>query len=310
MSIKRNAIVLLAAAGLGGCVWTSEGGFTQRYESDWEGTAHSEPDSWDGEPIRIVGDGGRIVIVGVEGKRNISLATRFSAGARDEADAEAAFRDTAASLSIELREDTWFVECNEAQETHGSVVPSSTGCVDMAIEVPAGNESAPLSLSATTSFGGIHASGLIVESLSLRAPFGLVADVTPVDGATMSLFGESLVSGMCNSILRVPSDTAFESLSLSVSRAESLPYVGGDPDNSDFWLESVVRGFDDAPDLPRQSSSLEWTREASGAQVETATVHASIGKAVVTTGAVPDPYGLTLCAYLELGNGPQTSDPG
>ena len=310
MSVKRNIAFLLAVSGLGGCVWTSEGGFTQRYESDWEGSTQSVPNTWNGEPILVVGDGGRVVIVGVEGKRNISLATRFSAGARNPADAEAAFQDTAASLSIELYDGTWFVECNEAQETHGSAVPSSTGCVDMVVEVPAGSEATPLSLRASTTHGGIHASGLTVESLSLRAPFGLVADVTPVDGANISLFGVSLVSGMCNSILRVPADTAFESLSLSVGKADRLSHVGDDPNNADFWLESVLRGFEDAPEFPRQSPSLEWSRDASGAQAESATVHASIGKAVVTTGDVPDPYGLTLCAYHELGSGPQTSDPG
>lgn len=284
----------------GGCVWTSDGGLTQRYVSDWQGTAESEPGSWAGEPIIVQGDSGGLVLVGVPGKQNITAHAYLSAGARNPEDAEAAFVDVAESLSIELRDGTWWVQCNEAQADHGSAVSSSTGCDEMVVELPAGSEGMPISVWANTDFGGIHASGLVVEDLDLRAPFGLVADVEPVGGATLRLWGESLVSGMCSSWLRVPEATGFEALSLEVQRPD-LRYNGVDPNDPQWWLQVEVRGMPDAPPTEPFQGSLEWEREqAEGALVQSATVRASLGKAILTTGEVPAADTLTLCASRDL----------
>jgi hypothetical protein len=300
--LRSAQCLALLASILTGCVWTSDGGFTERYVSDWEGTVQSEPGSWAGEPIVIAGNGGQVTIVGVEGRTNISLTARFSAGARSQADAEAAFVDVHESLSIELRDGAWLVECNEARETHGSAVPSATGCAAMVLEIPAGSEIQPLSLRAWTSFGGIHASGIVVEELDLEAPMGLVADVVPTDDSTLRLWGGDLVSGMCSSWLRVPEDTGFGSIELTVAGAES-DYVGDDPDDPEFWLEVGIRGFDDAPTLPSRTGHTTWSRDTDGPFVESAIVRADLGKAIVTTDAVPDADGATLCASWELGEG-------
>lgn len=301
--MRRLAASLLGVwATISGCVWTSDGGITQRYVSDWEGSLHGEQGSWDGEPILIAGDDGPVTIVGVEGRDFISVHARFSAGARDAADAEAAFVDVHESLTIEMLDGFWRVQCNEARRTHGSVVPNATGCAEMIVEVPAGSEDMPLSLRAWTSFGGIHASGVVVDELDLRAPFGLVADVTPVDGARLRLWGEDLVSGMCSSWLRVPEDTGFGSASLSVAGAHH-GHVGSDPDDPAFWLEVGIRGFDDAPVIPSHTGETTWTRDAGGALVESAIVRADLGKAILTTGPVPEADDLTLCASYELGDG-------
>lgn len=295
------------ALSLSGCVWTSDGGVTQRYVSDWEGSAQSEAGSWDGEPIIVLGDGGSLTIIGVEGLEHIAVTARFSAGARSEADAEAAFVDVHESLAIELRSGSWVVECREARETHGSVVPAATGCDEMTIEVPAGSEGVPLSLRARTSFGGIHASGLVVDDLDLEAPFGLVADVVPVDGASLRLWGKDLVSGMCSSWLRVPEDTGFEAVELSVAGAHH-GHVGSDPDDPEFWLEVAIRGFADAPALTPRTGETTWSRDSAGALVESAVVRADLGKAILTTQSVPGADELTLCASRELGEGWETPE--
>ena len=287
-------------------MWTSDGGIGARYESDWTATVSSPAGSYAGEPIVVDAEGG-VTIVGVAGLDQITVRARYYAGARNAADAEASYADTRDATTVQLRDGTWFVECGQASQTHGSVVPSGTGCAEMDIEVPAGTVDAPLSLSAHTSFGGIHAAGLVVDDLHLRAPFGLVADVVPVDDADLSLYGEDLVSGMCSSWLRVPEDTAFDSVALEVSAAD-LYYVGDDPDNERLRLQVQIEGFADRPALAPFTGSYEWSRQAPGAQVASARIRADLGKAIVTSGEVPDPDVLTLCAWSELGNGFQTPE--
>ena len=68
-----------------------------------------------------------------------------------------------------------------------------------------------------------------------------------------------------------------------------------------FSAEVSAFGFEDAPDIPRRTGEYAWSREASGARVETARLVADIGKAILTTGSVPDADELSLCEYLELG---------
>ncbi len=298
--------VLACFVPLGGCVWTSDGGVGARYESDWTATVSSPVGTYAGEPIVIDGEG-PVTIVGVEGLREITVRARYYAGARSVADAEASYLDTREATTVALRDGSWVVTCGQASQSHGTVVPSATGCAEMWIEVPAGSADAPLSLRAQTSFGGIHASGLVVDDLDLRAPFGLVADVVPVDDADLSLYGEDLVSGMCSSWLRVPEDTAFEHVALEVGAAD-LYYVGNDPDDEALWLQVQIEGFADRPELAPFTGSYEWERVASGAQVASATIRADLGKAIVTSGEVPDADVFSLCAWSELGNGTQTPE--
>lgn len=178
----------------------------------------------------------------------------------------------------------------------------------MVVVVPRGTSVAPVSVRATTTFGGIHASELTVADVDLHAPFGLVADVEPVDGATLRLWGDDdLVSGMCSSWLRIPADTALAEARLDVGSAD-LGHVGSDPDNREFWLEVDIRGFSDAPVLEARTAETTWSRPGSGAQVQEVIVHADIGKAILTTEPVPSPDELTLCASYELGNGWGTPD--
>jgi hypothetical protein len=307
MFLRASALTLATSCLLSGCVWTSDGGITARYESDWVGSLQTAEGSWQGEPIVIDAEGD-LTVIGVPDQDFITLTSRFVAGARDRDDAEAAFEDVYDALDLELVDGTWRIVCNEAEETHGSVVPSSTGCADMVVEIPAGTTDRPLSVTATTEFGGVHASGLTVQQLDLEAPFGVVADVEPVDDSMLRLWGDDdLVSGMCNSWLAVPPDTSFGTVTLDVGKAD-LEYVGSDPDDPEFWLEVDIRGFDDAPALPPRTPETTWSRTGDGAQVEAATVHAAIGKSILTTGPVPSPDELSLCATYELGSGWGTPD--
>lgn len=304
-SLRSCVAIGLIALG-SGCVWTSDGGVAARYESEWADVVESDTGSYAGEPIYVRGKG-PLTIVGVPGLDSISVRARFYAGARDPQDAESAFEDLPGALAVERRDGAWFVTCGQASRTFGSVTPSSTGCAEMYVEVPAGSEQSPLSLHAKTTFGGIHASGLVVQDLMLRAPFGLVADVEPVDGATLALFGEDLVNGMCSSWLRVPDDTAFEEAAL-VSDGTDRGYSGNDPNDRQFWFQVQIEGFDDAPLLPDHTESYDWSREAPGAQVEHVNIRADLGKAILTSGHVPSADAFTLCASLELGQGSSTPE--
>jgi len=244
---------------------------------------------------------GRVTIVGVPERDSISVRARFYAGARDDADAEDAFDDAHEQLTVALHDGVWRIDCPGAADDHGSAVASATGCSEMVIEVPTGSADQPLVINAATRAGGIHLSNVVVEGLSLRSSFGLVADVVPVDGAAIELVGRDLVSGMCSTWLRVPEDTAFDDVTLKVSSAEHR-----DPDNvhadPDYWLEVDIRGFSDAPEIERRVGEYEWTREAPGPRVESARLVADIGKAILTTGAVPASDELSLCEYWELGD--------
>lgn len=306
LSRARFATPLVLSLVPAACVWTSDGGFAQRHESSWEASVASAPGSFAGEPIVVQGEGD-VTIVGVAGLDHVRVTAGFYAGANDDDDAEAAFRDVATQLSITTWQDVWLVQCNQAAADHGSAVASATGCSHMRIEVPQGTREAPLVLTASTDFGGIHLSQVVVEGLSLRAPFGLVADVVPTHGAAMEIVGDDdLVSGMCSSWLRVPSGTAFDALTMSVSQLER-GYVGDDPDDPQFWLQVQLEGFDDAPKLADHTRSWSGALAGSGARVELATVHADLGKAIVTTGEVPAAAG-NLCASLSLPGGWQTPE--
>lgn len=280
-------------------MWTSDGGFAPRHESDFHPAVESRAGSFAGEPIAF-STHGDVEIIGVPGRDSISVRARFYAGARDDLDAHAAFADASSELSVELIDGVWRIDCPGAAQDHGSAVASGTGCTEMSIEVPTGSVDEPLVLLGSTHGGGIHVSNVVVEGVDLASSFGLVADVTPVDGAAIELAGRDLVSGMCSTWLRVPEDTAFDELSLSVSSAKyrDPDDVPADPDN---WLEVDIRGFSDAPRIPRRTGEYAWSRDAAGARVASASVIADIGKAIVTTGPVPASDELSLCEYWELG---------
>ena len=123
----------------------------------------------------------------------------------------------------------------------------------------------------------------------------------PVDGASLEVIGDpDLDAGMCSTWLRVPEDTAFDDVSLEVFTAKRRDPEDG-PDNPKYWLEVDIRGFDDAPSIPRQTAEYAWSRNAAGPRVESAHVAADIGKAILTTGEVPPADASTLCEQWELG---------
>lgn len=295
---RSIGVVLLAASVLGGCVWTSDGGITGRVESDWEAEIASVEGSWDGTPITISSDGGSVQVIGRADLDRIRVRARFVAGANSSEDAEAAFRDMEQQLTIEHSEAGWSITCPEPLETHGSAVPSSTGCASLVVEVPAGSEAAPIDLRAATGFGGIHVSGLHVAHLDLTAPFGLVADVIPTTDATLRMYGQDLVSGLCNTVLRVPETTGFGELTLSVQHPE-LRYVGVDDEDPEYMLGAEIRGFGDAPFIAPRTGEFSWAREGKP-HVARAELRASLGKAVVTTAPIAEYDDFNQCAKLEV----------
>lgn len=280
------------------CSWTSEGGLTGRYESTHEILRESAADSWDGAPLSFGNTHGSIQVVGVSGKTNISVHARFVAGANNQADADAAFADTAGSIVIERSGDAWNVRCDQAKEWHGSVDPASTGCTSMRIEVPTGSVDAPLSITGRLAYGGMHVSGVTVAALDLEAPFGLVADVVPTTDAALRVHALPIVSGMCSSVLRVPPTTAIRAAKLSVDRPD-VEYVDVPADNPRYWGGVSIEGFADAPHVPVRTAAIDWQRGSAPFDVAAIELHASIGKAILTTGTVPayDPF--NECTYYE-----------
>lgn len=298
MRLKSHASLALLSlyTSLVACSWTSDGGLTGRIESKREYSQESAVNSWDGEPIRIRNEHGTVQIVGVPGKTNISMHARFVAGANSDAEAEAAFDDMAENaLRIERSDSGWSVTCGQASKWHEPVDPASTGCTTLRIEVPAGNLEAPLDLTARASYGGVHATGLVVKALDLEAPFGLAADVTPTEAANIRLFGNDLLSGLCSSFLRVPATTALAQVALSVDHPEARYVDVSDPE-APRWQNGVeIKGFDDAPNVPARTPSLTWSRGEAPFDVGRAEIHASLGKAVLTTEPIPAPEDFNQC---------------
>jgi hypothetical protein len=284
----------LALLGLGalltGCVWTSDGGVTALHVSTWE--AHAEGAVWDGAPISVSAENGSINIVGEAGRTTIAVHATLEAGANSDADAEAAFHDVADRIAIAKTNGAWSVTCPHAGDTHGSAVPLATGCHAMTVLVPGG---VPIDLRASASFGGIHASGVLVSALDLEAPFGLVADVQPTKGAHMRVWGDDLVSGHCSSYLRVPETTGL-SAQLDVQNP-NVHYAGVAQDDPDFALGVAIDGFTDAPALAPRTGSLAWKHGDAGGNV---VVRASLGQAVLTTGFVPDFDPTNQCANIKI----------
>lgn len=295
--ILRRCLSALLALSLStvACSWSSDGGLTRRYESETV-TAETPEGSWNGEPIRIDDEHGVVEIVGVPGKRNITVRARFVAGATSQEDANAAFDDLGRQLgpNIVKKDGVWTVGCFEASAWHGSVDPETTGCTSYRVEVPSGTLDAPLELQARSNFGGVHASGIVVKRLALSAPFGLVADVVPAKGADISLLGDdSLASGFCSSHLRVPAGTSFESVEMTVGVTNGAR-AGVDPADPSWWPGVEVEGVALAP----RSGAYSGRFGPSGASSEGASravVHAKIGKATIGSAPVPSVGTLNLC---------------
>jgi hypothetical protein len=284
----RLASLLLLA--LTACSYTSEGGITGRYESTSTSRMESAASSWDNSSITITSPGGSIRVVGVAGKTNLSIEARFVAGANSQEDADAAFADLAKNLVLEKRGGGWVVDCPPATSQHGSVHPASTGCTDLRIEVPAGS-AVPLEIHASAPFGGVHVSGVTVKQLEVSAPFGIVADVVPADEADIRLLGENLVSGMCSTVLRVPSATSIEAASLSV-----------DNPSVKYWLGTYVEGFADGPTVAPYTGTYAWHQGTAPFAAKSITLRASLGKALLTTAPVPayDPRNQCLSRDLKI----------
>ena len=287
-----------AAASLPACSYTSEGGLTGRYESTTTSRIESPLSSWDSSSITVTSPAGSIRVVGVYGKTNISLEARFVAGANSQADADAAFADIAKNLVIEKRGNGWVVDCPPATSQHGSVNPASTGCTDLRVEVPAGS-AVPLDIRASAPFGGVHVSGVTVKALDVTAPFGIVADVIPADGAEISLLGANLVSGLCSTVLRVPAATSIEAASLTVDNP-SVRYAGVDAADSTYWLGTYVEGFANAPAVAPFTGTYAWHRGSAPFAAKSITLRASLGKALLTTAPVPAYDPTNQCLSLDL----------
>jgi len=190
------------------------------------------------------------------------------------------------------------VRCTQASAWHGSVAPESTGCTSLRVEVPSGSVEAPLEIVGRAEYGGIHASGVHVRALDLEAPFGLVADVTPTADAALRLWGTPLASGMCSSILRLPSDAAIAAVKLDVEHPE-IRYADADPDDRRWWNGVDIVGFVDAPSVAPRTGSISWQRGTTPFAVGSAAVHASLGKAVLTTEPAPPADPFNNCQYQE-----------
>lgn len=279
--------LLLSLVGLAGCSWTNEGGVTGRYESREEFLREAST-PWNGEPISVYNEHGSVQVVGVPGRTTIAVRSRFVAGADSQEDADAAFADSAEQVVLERNVDTWSVSCPGAAAWHGSVDPESTGCSSLRVEVPAGTADVPLKLSVRAVFGGVHVSGASVASLTVTAPFGIVADVTPVQGAVIDLHGEDLISGLCSTVLRVPPASSIVTARLDVQHAD-VRYAGVDPEDPTFQNGVYIQGFEDAPALAPRTPSTTWKRGGDPFDATSITLRASLGKAVLTTLPV-EPY--------------------
>jgi hypothetical protein len=293
------SLMVTAAACIQACSFTSDGGVTGRFESTNEAHVASAVGSWDETPLFVSSSQGSIQVVGVAGKKNIEVRARFVAGANSQADADAAFADIAKNITVAKRDGRWVVDCAHASAWHGSVDPESTGCTSMRVEVPAGTRAVPLSVTARAPFGGVHVSGVTVDELHVTAPFGIVADVLPVAAATIRLHGANLVSGLCSTTLRVPADTTIESAALTVDKP-SVEYAGVAKDDPTYWLGAYVEGFANAPQAAPRSASVAWRTGGAPFAAKTIELHASLGKAVLTTAPVPAYRPTNQCLHMDL----------
>lgn len=280
------------------CSWTSDGGLGERVESDVRTKASSEG-SWQGEPLRIHDEHGQLEIVGVPGKRNITVHAKMVAGATSQADADAAFADLFEQIEIRNLDGIWIVTCGHARQWHGSVDPESTGCARMTVKIPAGTTDTPVALEARANYGGVYATGLVVSRLHATAPFGLAADVTPISGADIEMRGGEIVSGFCSSIVRVPADFAADHVALTVQKP-ALEFAG-DPDGR-FVPGVAVEGL---PALAAESSIAPRTPSFighagdKGKGAARIVLHADQGRAVVTTRPLPPAQEMTACTNYD-----------
>lgn len=221
-SISAFACVAAFAAALPACTWSSESGtINERYVSS---TTYTKVDDvhWNGEPVRVVNVSGNIEIVGVPGLRKVELEARPYAGAQNQEDADAAFADVIEGIHIEWvaaapESDIYelVVECPNAAAVHGSADRATTGCDELIVKVPSGTTAEPLRLTANADFGGIYAAGLVGD-VTLTAPFGISASITPTQGSTVSLVNDYLISGDCPVTLAVPADFSADQVAVRV----------------------------------------------------------------------------------------------
>jgi hypothetical protein len=177
---------------------------------------------WNGEPVRVMNVSGNIEIVGVPGLRKVELEARPYAGAQNQEDADAAFADVVEGIRIEwvaTAPDSGkyelVVECPNAAAVHGSADRATTGCDELIVKVPSGTIAEPLRLTANADFGGIYATGLVGD-VTLTAPFGISASITPTQGSTVSLVNDHLISGNCPVTLALPADFSADQVAVSV----------------------------------------------------------------------------------------------
>ncbi|MEM9694366.1 MAG: hypothetical protein AAGA56_17575 [Myxococcota bacterium] len=285
------SLALLACLAATGCVWTSDGGITERVVADEDHVVVADH-AFDGGALVIRNNFGDVRVRGVVGAERLRVRARFIAGANNSDDANAAFADLADRLVVEETEGQWQVYCQQAAQTHGSVVPNATGCERLVVEVPAGEGVEPLALTVLGDMGGAHIQGVEVQELKVSVPFGVIADVTPTDGATIDLEGENLVMGRCDTVLRVPRDTGFSTAALSVQ----YPDAGLASEDHRFGVR--IEGFADAPPLAPRTGFTTWNRP--GAIEVEATLRASLGRAILTSGPAPSADQISYCDTLEV----------
>lgn len=299
--MMRTHILLLSTMALtlgSGCSLTSNGGLTARHESS-QTYAYEASIPWQGEPIAVGNSEGSVRVVGVPGRTTVRIRAQFVVGANSDADADAAFADLASGLKVERVDGMLSVACPKAKTWHGSVDPASTGCSTFEVEVPAGTADVPVDLSVYAGFGGIHVSALTVSKLLASAPFGIVADVVPSHASNIQLQGQSLMTGMCSTILRIPEATTFGQATLTVENPE-LKYVGISDDDPNYMLGTVIEGFPDAPTIAPRTGTTGWARGRAPFDVSTIELHASLGKAILTTAPVPAYNPANQCLNFEL----------
>src|SRR5690606_27650130 len=136
-------------------------------------------------------------------------------------------------------------------------------------------------------YGGVHATGLVVERFHATAPFGLLADVTTTPGAEVTLRGQPIVSGFCSSVLRVPSHFAADAVALSVEDV-GLEYAGA---GAERFVPGVVFEGLAAPgvptDLPPRTARWDGRIGGPGEGAARVVLHADQGKAMITTAPLP-----------------------
>lgn len=222
--MSRFSLLALAALGTLGCDDLRFDGLDKTYVSDETVVLEADSD-WAGERISVVNNHGDVEVIGVPGLARVRLSGRPSTTASSRKDAEAAFPDVKAHISLERTEGTLVAGCHAADADHGSADAEHAGCAELRVEVPAGSASAPLDLWVSAEFGGAKVTG-VTGSARVKATFELAASVTPVAGSHVSIASnEDSTNATCPATLALP-DTFAGSLFVAAFEPGAAVYSG------------------------------------------------------------------------------------